>query len=260
MLNTLLSRLFTLKIFAFLANSCQTSPMSELITSEIIPSSPHHPTWKEVLAGERESPYFKAITSFIEKERKAGKVIYPQNSDIFNSLTFAPFEEVKVVIIGQDPYHGPNQAHGLCFSVRKGVPPPPSLQNIFKELKSDCGIPIPTHGYLESWARQGVLMLNAVLSVEQGKPQSHADIGWERFTDRIIRELNDRKEGLIFLLWGSPAQKKCASIDPLRHHILKAPHPSPLSAHRGFMGCKHFSKTNEILKTLGRQEINWAIE
>ncbi len=233
------------------------SSASEVLDSS---SSSEPLTWKEVLAGEREAPYFKEITKFIENERMAGKNIYPKNADIFNALALTPFADVKVVIIGQDPYHGPNQAHGLCFSVRKGIAPPPSLQNIFKELASDCGVAIPSHGYLENWAKQGVLMLNAVLSVEQGKPQSHATIGWERFTDRIIRELNERKKGLIFLLWGSPAQKKGASIDPVCHYILKAPHPSPLSAHRGFLGCKHFSKTNEILKKLGKKEIDWALD
>lgn len=216
-------------------------------------------TWKEVLSGERESEYFKSIISFIESERAAGKAIYPQPSDIFNALQFTPFEDVKVVIIGQDPYHGPGQAHGLCFSVKKGVPPPPSLVNIFKELHSDCGIEIPKHGYLEKWARQGVLLLNAVLSVESGKPQSHSSIGWERFTDRVIKEINDRKEGIVFLLWGASAQKKGAMIDRTKHTVLETVHPSPLSAHRGFLGSKHFSKTNAILKNLGKKEIDWSL-
>ncbi|MBN8550594.1 MAG: uracil-DNA glycosylase [Deltaproteobacteria bacterium] len=216
-------------------------------------------TWKEVLQGERESEYFKSILAFLESERAAGKVIYPKLSDIFNALQFTPFEEVKVVIIGQDPYHGPGQAHGLCFSVKPGVPAPPSLVNIFKELQSDCGIPIPKHGYLEKWARQGVLLLNATLSVESGKPQSHSGIGWERFTDRIIREINERKEGIVFLLWGASAQKKGAMIDRKRHTVLETVHPSPLSAHRGFLGCKHFSKTNQILEQQGKTPIDWSL-
>lgn len=195
----------------------------------------------------------------VERERAAGKIIYPKNSDIFNALTFTPFEEVNVVIIGQDPYHGRNQAHGLCFSVQPGVPAPPSLVNIFQELESDLGLKRPTHGCLEKWAKQGVLLLNAVLTVEAGQPQSHANLGWETFTDKIIYELNARKQGLVFLLWGSPAQKKCASIDPQRHTVLRAPHPSPLSAHRGFFGCKHFSQTNAILRSLGKKEIDWQL-
>lgn len=216
-------------------------------------------TWKEILGPERERDYFKAAIKFVEDARKSGKTIYPPNGDVFNALNLTPFAKVKVVIIGQDPYHGPNQAHGLCFSVKKGVPPPPSLQNIFKELAQDVGFRPPGHGCLEDWARQGVLLLNAVLTVEAGKPQSHADIGWEKFTDTVIAELNQRTSGLIFLLWGSPAQKKGAIIDPSRHHVLKAPHPSPLSAHRGFLGCKHFSKTNELLRVMGKEEINWQL-
>lgn len=223
--------------------------------------SPPEPeqTWKEVLQGERESAYFTDLMSFIEKERQKRKIIYPKNSDIFNALSYTPFKDVKVVIIGQDPYHGPNQAHGLCFSVKPGVPPPPSLINIFQELQDDCGIKRPSHGCLESWARQGVLLLNTVLSVEAGKPQSHSGIGWERFTDRVIHELNIRKKNLVFLLWGSHAQKKCANIDRSRHHVLQAPHPSPLSAHRGFLGCRHFSQTNEFLKSAGLATIDWNL-
>lgn len=216
-------------------------------------------TWKEALAGEREQPYLVELLQWIESERKRGRTIYPKNGDIFNALTFTPFNEVKVVIIGQDPYHGPNQAHGLCFSVQPGVPFPPSLINIFKELEEDLGIKRPRDGCLEHWARQGVLLLNTVLTVEAGKPQSHANRGWEKFTDRIIKELGSRKEGLVFLLWGSPAQKKCSSIDPTRHHILKAPHPSPLSASRGFFGSRHFSKTNELLISMGSTPIDWDL-
>jgi uracil-DNA glycosylase len=223
------------------------------------PDSSTNLTWKEVLAGEREQPYFQQAMSFIEKERLAGKIIYPKNSEIFNALQFTPFEALRAVIIGQDPYHGAGQAHGLCFSVKPGVPAPPSLQNIFKELAEDLKISIPKHGCLEKWAKQGVLLLNAILSVEAGKPLSHNGIGWERFTDRVIREINDRKQGVVFLLWGSPAQQKGKIIDPLRHHILRAPHPSPLSASRGFFGCKHFSKTNDILKSQNQEPIDWAL-
>lgn len=216
-------------------------------------------TWREVLEGEREQEYFKRILVFIEGERSAGKAVFPPNADIFNALAYTPFEQVKAVIIGQDPYHGPGQAHGLCFSVRRGVPPPPSLVNIFKELAADIGTPIPAHGNLEKWAEQGVLLLNAVLTVECGKPQSHGEIGWQRFTDRIIHELNHRKENLVFLLWGSHAQKKGASIDRKRHLVLTAPHPSPLSASRGFFGCRHFSETNRFLKKCGVDIIDWSL-
>jgi uracil-DNA glycosylase len=216
-------------------------------------------TWKDVLHGEREQEYFKSIMRFIEGERSAGKVIYPKNTDIFNALALTPFDEVKVVIIGQDPYHGVNQAHGLCFSVLPGVPPPPSLVNIFKEIAADVGAPVPNHGCLAKWARQGILLLNAVLTVEAGKPESHRRIGWERFTDRIVKELNDRKRGLVFLLWGANAQEKCANIDPLKHYVLKAAHPSPFSVHRGFFGCKHFSRTNEILKKQDKTPVDWSL-
>ena len=216
-------------------------------------------TWKDVLAGEREQEYFKALTSFIERERGAGKAIYPPNAEIFNSMHLTAFEDVKVVIIGQDPYHGPGQAHGLCFSVRQGVRPPPSLVNIFKELNSDLGLPIPGHGCLEKWARQGVLLLNAVLSVEAGKAGSHANMGWERFTDRVIKELNDRKRNLVFLLWGAYAQKKGQIIDQKRHTVLISPHPSPFSAASGFFGCKHFSKANIELQNAGLAPIDWAL-
>ena len=214
-------------------------------------------SWKTLLSDEREKDYFKQILAFIEAERTKGKIIYPKNSEIFNALAHTPFERLKVVILGQDPYHGPGQAHGLCFSVRPGVPFPPSLENIFKELKNDLGIGRPSDGSLERWADQGVLLLNAVLSVEQGKPQSHANIGWERFTDRVIKEINDRKDGVVFLLWGAYAQKKGEIIDRARHHVLTAPHPSPLSASRGFFGCRHFSQTNELLKGQGKEEILW---
>lgn len=222
-------------------------------------TTPENVTWKEVLGDEREKEYFKDALSFIEKERKAGKIIYPKNADIFNALAFTEFSKVRVVILGQDPYHGPNQAHGLCFSVKPGVPFPPSLQNIFKEISNDIGCPPPKSGSLEAWARQGVLLLNAVLTVEAGKPESHKILGWERFTDRIIKEVSSRKRGVIFLLWGSYAQKKTEIIDVAKHIVLKAPHPSPLSASRGFFGCKHFSKVNEMLKARGEKEIDWCL-
>ncbi len=214
-------------------------------------------SWQEVIGEEKEAPYFQKIIQFVQNERKAGKIIYPKQQDVFNALKYTPFDQVKVVILGQDPYHGPNQAHGLCFSVQKGVAPPPSLKNIFKEINSDLGIQSPKHGCLESWARQGVLLLNTVLTVEKGQAHSHANIGWETFTDKVIEAINEHKEGVVFLLWGAHAQKKGQMIDHTKHIILKAPHPSPLSAHRGFLGCKHFSKTNEALKKLGKKPIHW---
>ena len=216
-------------------------------------------TWKEALAGEREKEYFKNLIAFVERERASGKRIYPQNTDVFNALAHTPFADVKVVVIGQDPYHGANQAHGLSFSVRAGVAPPPSLVNIFKELHADLGIARPSHGCLEAWARQGVLLLNAVLSVEEGKPGSHGNIGWEQFTDRVIQELNDKRSGLVFLLWGAYAQKKGERIDATRHAVLKAPHPSPFSANRGFLGCKHFSKANDLLAEFGKGPVDWRL-
>lgn len=216
-------------------------------------------TWESALKGEKDQPYFQDTLNYVKQQRANGKIIYPAPPDIFNALKYTPFDEVKVVIIGQDPYHGPNQAHGLCFSVKHGITPPPSLQNIFKELHDDLKIPIPSHGNLEKWAKQGVLLLNASLTVEAGQPQSHANIGWEKFTDKVIQILNDKKQGLIFILWGSPAQRKGQMIDPTKHYILKAAHPSPLSAHRGFFGCKHFSKTNELLRKMGKQEIDWRL-
>jgi len=218
-----------------------------------------HKTWHDVLTNEKELPYFKAILHFLEQESANGKHIYPPKSCIFNAFKLTPFADVKVVIIGQDPYHGYGQAHGLCFSVKEGVKIPPSLQNIYKELNTDLNIPIPKHGYLEKWALQGVLLLNAILSVEEGKPQSHANIGWEHFTDRVIEELNNNRQGLIFLLWGAYAQKKAAAVDRTKHTVLTAPHPSPLSAYNGFFGCKHFSKTNQILKQQGQDEIDWSL-
>jgi uracil-DNA glycosylase len=215
--------------------------------------------WADVLREEKQQPYFKELLSSVEHERASGKRIYPPNSDVFNALSFTPFSNVKVVILGQDPYHGPNQAHGLCFSVKPPTPPPPSLVNIFLELKKDLGIERPSHGNLESWARQGVLLLNAVMTVEDGKPGSHANKGWERFTSAVIQHLNNERENLVFLLWGAYAQKKAECVDRTKHLVLMAPHPSPLSAHRGFLGCGHFSKANAYLAEHDLAPINWAL-
>jgi uracil-DNA glycosylase len=218
----------------------------------------HSLTWHDVIGLEKEQEYFQQTLKFVEAERAAGKVVFPPTKDVFNAFRFTEFDDVKVVILGQDPYHGPNQAHGLCFSVLPGVKTPPSLVNMYKELAQDIdGFQIPNHGYLKSWADQGVLLLNTVLTVEQGKAHSHAKTGWETFTDRVIDALNQHRHGVIFLLWGSHAQKKGQMIDRSKHHVLMAPHPSPLSAHRGFLGCKHFSQTNQILKQLGQMPIDW---
>ncbi|RAS69320.1 uracil-DNA glycosylase [Vibrio diazotrophicus] len=218
----------------------------------------HSLTWHDVIGLEKEQEYFQQTLKFVEAERAAGKVVFPPDKDVFNAFRFTEFDDVKVVILGQDPYHGPNQAHGLCFSVLPGVKTPPSLVNMYKELAQDIdGFQIPNHGYLKSWADQGVLLLNTVLTVEQGKAHSHAKTGWETFTDRVIDALNQHRQGVIFLLWGSHAQKKGQMIDRSKHHVLMAPHPSPLSAHRGFLGCKHFSQTNQILKQLGQMPIDW---
>ena len=223
------------------------------------PTAGENENWQTVLSGEKEKPYFKEIISFTENERRLGKKIYPANKEVFNALHSTPFDKIKVVILGQDPYHGPKQAHGLSFSVPPGIQIPPSLQNIYKELKSDLDIDQPRSGYLASWAEQGVLLLNAVLTVEEGKAGSHANKGWELFTDKVITELANKKTGLVFLLWGSYAQKKAATVDPKKHLVLNAPHPSPLSAHRGFLGCKHFSRANEYLISLGKQPIDWQL-
>ena len=215
--------------------------------------------WKQALGNEFEQPYMQQLRSFLLEEKAAGKVIYPPGPLIFNAMNSTPLSKVKVVIIGQDPYHGPGQAHGLCFSVQPGVRPPPSLQNIFKEIQRDLGYPIPAHGSLQSWADQGVLLLNAVLTVTQGQAGAHANRGWERFTSRIIDILNEQCEHLVFMLWGSYAQKKGQQIDGGRHQVLKSVHPSPLSAHRGFIGCGHFSAANEYLQAHGREPINWQL-
>lgn len=216
-------------------------------------------SWKAFLASEFEKPYMEKLREFLIAEASEGKIIYPPGPDIFAALNLTPFDQVKVVIIGQDPYHGPGQAHGLCFSVKKGVPIPPSLVNIYKELKEDMGMTPPSHGCLEDWARQGVLLLNNVLTVENGKAASHHGQGWEQFTDKIIEVLNQKKENLVFILWGSPAQKKAAAVDAKKHFILKSVHPSPLSSYRGFFGSKPFSKTNAFLKSKGLKEIDWKI-
>lgn len=217
-------------------------------------------SWQNLLQEEFQKPYMKDLKKFLLSESQNGKIIYPKDEEVFSALNLTPFEEVKVVIIGQDPYHGPGQAHGLCFSVKKEVPTPPSLVNIYKELQADLGISTPNHGFLESWAKQGVLLLNNVLTVEKGKAGSHHQKGWEKFTDRIIEMLNERKENLVFILWGSPAQKKAQAVDSNKHFILKSVHPSPLSSYRGFFGSKPFSKTNQFLKSKGITEIDWQIK
>lgn len=220
-------------------------------------------SWKKILKEELEKPYMSHLEAFVEKERFLGAQIFPSKELVFNAFRMTPFQSVKVVIMGQDPYHGPGQAHGLCFSVPKGIPNPPSLQNIMKELASDVQIAPPQHGCLLPWAEQGVLLLNATLTVRQGEPMSHHGKGWEAFTDTVIKHLVEKKEDLIFLLWGKSAQEKCrhilASCKQNRHTLLTASHPSPFSVHQGFFGCKHFSKTNEILVQKGKQPINWSL-
>ncbi len=216
-------------------------------------------TWHSVLSQEKKQSYFLDTLAYVAAERKALKTIYPRQQDVFNALRLTELHQVKVVILGQDPYHGPNQAHGLSFSVLPGVPIPPSLANIYNELVADIpDFERPDHGFLQSWAQQGVLLLNTVLTVEAGKAHSHARLGWETFTDRVILALNEHRKGIVFLLWGSHAQKKSSFIDGHRHYILKAAHPSPLSAYRGFLGCQHFSKTNRLLQQQGVAPINWT--
>lgn len=217
------------------------------------------PGWLSVLGGELQKPYMGELKAFLKEEKQKGKVIYPPGSQWFNAFNSTPFDKVKVVILGQDPYHGPHQAHGLCFSVLPGIRVPPSLVNIYKELQSDLGISIPQHGCLSHWAEQGVLLLNATLTVEQGMAGAHQGKGWEQFTDAAIHTLAEQREHLVFMLWGSYAQKKGAFIDASRHLVLKAPHPSPLSAHRGFLGCRHFSQANQYLEQTGQVPIDWAL-
>jgi len=216
------------------------------------------PLWKQQLEEEFKKPYFAELIDFVKNEYQS-KTVYPHPKNIFAAFDECPFDQVKVVILGQDPYHGPGQAHGLCFSVQHDVRNPPSLQNIFKEIESDVGIPRSASGDLTSWTKQGVFLLNATLTVVAGQAGSHQHKGWEAFTDSIIQLLSDQKENLVFLLWGRYAQNKKVLIDGNKHLILEAAHPSPLSAHSGFFGCKHFSKTNEYLKKTGQQEVDWRI-
>lgn len=216
------------------------------------------PTWKNRLSKELQKPYFQELLEFIDHEYKTNQC-FPSAENIFKAFEFSPFEETKVVIIGQDPYHGYGQAHGLCFSVQPGTKVPPSLVNIFKEIHRDLGLPIPEHGNLEHWARQGILMLNATLTVRSSEPGSHQKKGWEKFTDAVIKILSDERENIVFLLWGGPAKKKGSKIDASRHLVLTSGHPSPLAAIRGhWFGNRHFSSTNEFLKSVGRQPIDWG--
>ena len=216
-------------------------------------------SWKRSLSAEFASPYMAKLKDFLLAEKTAGKQIFPKGSDYFRALDLTPIDKVKVVILGQDPYHGAGQANGLCFSVKPGVRTPPSLVNIYKELNADLGIAPVRHGFLESWAKQGVLLLNSVLTVEEARAASHQEQGWEKFTDAVIRTVNDECDGVVFLLWGSYAQKKAAFVDQTKHLVLKSPHPSPLSAHNGFFGNGHFSKANEFLVSRGREPIDWQL-
>lgn len=217
------------------------------------------PSWTHHIGGEFDRPYMQDLKAFLQREKSAGKIIYPRGDDIFNAMNTTPFDQVRVVILGQDPYHGEGQAHGLSFSVKDGVKPPPSLINIYKEISAEFGTPMPKSGDLTGWAKQGVLLLNATLTVEASLAGSHQNKGWETFTDAIIRALNDHHSHLVFLLWGSYAQKKGAFIDRARHLVLEAPHPSPLSAHRGFLGCGHFQKANAYLTAHGFPPVAWAM-
>jgi uracil-DNA glycosylase len=216
-------------------------------------------SWKAALKPEFAKTYFQNIVTFLKTEKMANRTIYPPGSLIFNAFNTTPYDNVKVVILGQDPYHGPGQAHGLCFSVAQGVPPPPSLVNIFKELQTDVGVAIPDHGNLTKWAEQGVLLLNASLTVRAAEPMSHSQIGWAEFTDNVIKKISEEKEHVVFILWGKFAGAKQVLIDETKHLVLKAAHPSPLSAYSGFFGCRHFSKANEYLMRNGRDPINWAL-
>jgi len=214
-------------------------------------------SWKTVLSNEFTKPYFQQIAGYLKIEKSQGKIIYPPGSLIFNAFNKTAFNKVKVVILGQDPYHGTGQAHGLCFSVQDGIALPPSLVNIYKELNTDIGLKIPATGNLTKWADQGVFLLNASLTVRAGEPMSHAKIGWAYFTDAVIKTISNEKEGVVFLLWGKFAQDKQVLIDETKHHVLKAAHPSPLSAHNGFFGCRHFSKTNALLMKQGLDPVDW---
>ena len=220
------------------------------------------PSWLEKLGPELELPYMQQLKRFLLEEAKAGALVYPPADQVFQALFLTPFDQVKVVLMGQDPYHGPGQAHGLCFSVVKGVPQPPSLQNIFKELEQDLKLPRPSHGCLESWARQGVLLLNATLTVRANEAKSHFGRGWEQFTDRIVQLLSERSDPIVFVLWGKSALDKWKQIsrqESSRHLVLTAAHPSPLSAYAGFFGCRHFSQINDFLKRSGKEPINWIV-
>jgi uracil-DNA glycosylase len=217
-------------------------------------------SWKEILADEFKQTYFFAIKEFLQKEKAEGKIIYPPGPLIFNAFNLTPFTNVKVVVLGQDPYHGPGQAHGLCFSVPRGIPPPPSLVNIFKEINDDLSLPIPAHGNLKKWAGEGVFLLNALLTVRANQPASHHKIGWENFTNAVIEKISSQKSNIVFLLWGKFAQEKESLIDSKKHFVLKAAHPSPFSAYSGFFGCRHFSKTNEILTANKISPIDWTLD
>ncbi|MGG3448966.1 MULTISPECIES: uracil-DNA glycosylase [Bacillaceae] len=214
--------------------------------------------WGPLLESEFDAPYYKQLRSFLKEEYKSN-IIYPSMDDIFNSLHFTPYEQVKVVILGQDPYHGPGQAHGLSFSVQPGIAPPPSLKNMYKELNADLGCPVPNHGYLKQWADEGVLLLNTVLTVRDGQAHSHRGKGWEIFTDRVITLISEREKPAVFLLWGRPAQSKRSLIDENKHRVIQSPHPSPLSASRGFFGSRPFSKANDCLAEMGEAPINWCL-
>ncbi|KPP58841.1 uracil-DNA glycosylase-like [Scleropages formosus] len=240
--------------------TCQSNPSSRPPLQGLRYNNVPHgfgESWRKALSAEFDKPYFTDVMSFVSEERKKHSV-YPPTHQVFTWTQMCPIRDVKVVILGQDPYHGPNQAHGLCFSVQKSVPSPPSLVNMYKELATDVeGFKHPGHGDLTGWAKQGVLLLNAVLTVRAHQANSHKDKGWEKFTDSVVQWLSTNLHGLVFMLWGSYAQKKGATIDRRRHHVLQGVHPSPLSAHRGFFGCKHFSKTNELLTRSGKRPIDW---
>ena len=226
------------------------------MATRVIPPIP--PAWESILGEETTKPYFKKLHAFLEQEHEK-YTIYPPVPDIFNALKLTPFQNVNVLLLGQDPYHDENQAHGLCFSVRPGIPPPPSLLNIFKELRNDVGCRIPNNGYLVPWAEQGILMLNAVLTVRAHQPNSHKNKGWETFTDKVIHAVGEKEDRVVFLLWGAYAQKKVKLIDTKRHVIIQSPHPSPLSANRGFFGSGPFSRVNMALRQAGKPEIDWQI-
>ena len=231
--------------------------LSEVATTDAGPRIEE--SWRRVLVDEFQSHYMSELRSFLRQELDGGAIVFPHTRDYFRAFDLTPFEKVRVVILGQDPYHGAGQAHGLCFSVRDGVAFPPSLLNIFKELQSDLGFPRPTRGDLSSWAQQGVLLLNSVLTVREGQAASHQGRGWERFTDYVVRQLNEQRQGIVFVLWGAYAQKKGALIDRKRHYVIESVHPSPLSASRGFFGSKPFSRINAYLRTAGQTEIDWRI-